>query len=127
MYVDLVVVVGYVVVFLFMLVLFDGLLNNLLIVNVVCVLFMWIEGVMVEFGVLCMVLFVVDVFDVLLVGVVMLCGVMYVYFYECDEWMFSIGLIDLMIKLGEFVFIVGGNGSGKIMFVKVLMGFYEFE
>jgi len=37
---------------------------------------------------------------------------------------FEIGPIDLSIKAGEVIFIVGDNGSGKSTLLKVLMGLY---
>lgn len=41
-----------------------------------------------------------------------------------DEILFSIGKINLDIKQGEILFIVGGNGSGKSTLLKVLSGLY---
>ncbi len=41
-----------------------------------------------------------------------------------DELLFSIGKINLTIKTGEILFIVGGNGSGKSTLLKVLSGLY---
>ncbi len=41
-----------------------------------------------------------------------------------DERSFSLGPLDLTIRSGELVFIIGGNGSGKSTFVKVLTGLY---
>jgi putative ATP-binding cassette transporter len=41
-----------------------------------------------------------------------------------DERSFSLGPLDVTIKTGELVFIIGGNGSGKSTFVKVLTGLY---
>lgn len=37
---------------------------------------------------------------------------------------FQIGPIDLAVKKGEILFIVGGNGSGKSTFLKVFCGLY---
>jgi putative ATP-binding cassette transporter len=50
-----------------------------------------------------------------------------VFTYEAktdDERSFSLGPLDLSIRSGELVFIIGGNGSGKSTFVKVLTGLY---
>ena len=38
---------------------------------------------------------------------------------------FSIGPIDFSLRSGELVFIMGGNGSGKSTFLKVLTGLYH--
>jgi putative pyoverdin transport system ATP-binding/permease protein len=40
---------------------------------------------------------------------------------------FVLGPLDLTFKPGEMVFIVGGNGSGKTTFVKLLTGLYAPE
>jgi len=37
---------------------------------------------------------------------------------------FSIGPVDLEIRRGEIVFVMGGNGSGKTTLIKVLTGLY---
>ena len=37
---------------------------------------------------------------------------------------FSLGPLDMTLATGELVFIIGGNGSGKSTFVKVLTGLY---
>lgn len=50
-----------------------------------------------------------------------------VFAYEAkgeDERPFNLGPLDLSIRSGELVFIIGGNGSGKSTFVKVLTGLY---
>jgi len=41
-----------------------------------------------------------------------------------DERPFTLGPLDLALETGEVVFIIGGNGSGKSTFVKVLTGLY---
>ncbi|WP_186120731.1 ATP-binding cassette domain-containing protein, partial [Burkholderia gladioli] len=118
---------GYVVVFLFMLVPLDGLLNNLPTVNAARVSLGRIEGVMAEFGALRTVPPASDAPDVPPAGAVTLRGVTHAYFHERDERMFRIGPINLTIQPGELVFIVGGNGSGKTTLAKVLTGLYEPE
>jgi putative ATP-binding cassette transporter len=40
---------------------------------------------------------------------------------------FILGPLDLTFKPGEMVFIIGGNGSGKTTFVKLLTGLYTPE
>ena len=40
---------------------------------------------------------------------------------------FVLGPLDLTFKPGEMVFIIGGNGSGKTTFVKLLTGLYAPE
>jgi putative ATP-binding cassette transporter len=48
-------------------------------------------------------------------------------FYYLDDRgdkLFAIGPINLTIKKGEIIFIIGGNGSGKSTLVKTLLGLY---
>jgi cyclic peptide transporter len=42
-----------------------------------------------------------------------------------DEQSFEVGPIDLEIKHGEILFIIGGNGSGKTTLAMLLTGLYE--
>ncbi|MFO0733898.1 MAG: cyclic peptide export ABC transporter [Nitrospiraceae bacterium] len=42
-----------------------------------------------------------------------------------DDRQFTLGPIDLAIETGELLFVVGGNGSGKSTFVKLLTGLYR--
>ncbi|WP_434047931.1 MULTISPECIES: cyclic peptide export ABC transporter [Sorangium] len=50
--------------------------------------------------------------------------VSFVYAADGGGHSFAIGPIDLSIHPGEVVFVVGGNGSGKSTFMKVLTGLY---
>ena len=52
-------------------------------------------------------------------------GVTYAYGGEPGEDGFVLGPIDLELRPGELVFLVGGNGSGKTTLVKLLAGLYE--
>ena len=46
------------------------------------------------------------------------------YIDQSGNTSFSIGAINLTIKQGEILFIVGGNGSGKSTLLKLLIGLY---
>ncbi|WP_225033001.1 cyclic peptide export ABC transporter [Paraburkholderia sp. XV] len=121
---------GYVIVFLFMLVPLDGLLNNLPTVNAARVSLERIERVLAEFeephGAAVLPAPAVGA-QAAAFGTLALRGITHAYFHERDERMFRIGPIDLTFKPGELVFIVGGNGSGKTTLAKVLTGLYEPE
>src|SRR5206468_1105781 len=49
------------------------------------------------------------------------------YQHEKDEKSFVLGPISLRFQPGELVFLVGGNGSGKTTFAKLLTGLYTPE
>jgi putative pyoverdin transport system ATP-binding/permease protein len=49
----------------------------------------------------------------------------YCYEHETDERGFTFGPIDFHLEPEEIVFIVGGNGSGKTTFLKLLTGLYR--
>jgi putative ATP-binding cassette transporter len=51
-------------------------------------------------------------------------GVTHEYYNERDERSFTLGPIDLTIRRGECLFIVGGNGSGKTTLAKLILGLY---
>jgi multidrug/microcin transport system ATP-binding/permease protein len=52
-------------------------------------------------------------------------AVEYQYPHASDEYGFHLGPVDLTIKAGEILFIVGGNGSGKSTLARILTGLYQ--
>lgn len=54
-----------------------------------------------------------------------LSNVQYRYPGQSDEFAFQLGPIDLHVRRGELIFIVGGNGSGKSTLAKLLTGLYQ--
>lgn len=52
-------------------------------------------------------------------------GVTFSYSNQNKEHVFGVGPIDLKVKAGEILFIVGGNGSGKTTLAKLITGLYE--
>ncbi|HEX8138451.1 MAG TPA: cyclic peptide export ABC transporter [Pyrinomonadaceae bacterium] len=54
-------------------------------------------------------------------------GVRHVYRREQEDTDFALGPIDLTLRTGELVFLVGGNGSGKTTLAKLLTGLYVPE
>lgn len=60
-------------------------------------------------------------------AVVELVGATHTYHREGEEGGFQLGPIDLALRPGEVVFLVGGNGSGKTTLAKLLAGLYAPE
>lgn len=56
-----------------------------------------------------------------------LAGVTHVYHRERENSTFTLGPLSLSFRPGELVFLVGGNGSGKTTFAKLLTGLYVPE
>jgi putative ATP-binding cassette transporter len=56
-----------------------------------------------------------------------LAGVAHAYRGEKGDEGFQLGPVDLTFRRGELVFLVGGNGSGKTTFAKILCGLYRPE
>ncbi|HEY1148314.1 MAG TPA: cyclic peptide export ABC transporter [Pseudoduganella sp.] len=54
-------------------------------------------------------------------------GVSHRYHREQEDRSFLLGPFDLQLRPGELVFLVGGNGSGKTTFAKLLLGLYAPE
>jgi putative ATP-binding cassette transporter len=50
--------------------------------------------------------------------------VTHTYYHEEEDSAFTLGPINLKFHPGELVFLVGGNGSGKSTFAKVITGLY---
>lgn len=51
-------------------------------------------------------------------------GVSHTYHREKENANFTFGPIDFTLQSGELVFLIGGNGSGKTTFAKLLVGLY---
>jgi putative ATP-binding cassette transporter len=56
-----------------------------------------------------------------------LAGVVHSYHREQDDSSFVLGPIDVTLRPGELVFLVGGNGSGKSTLAKIIAGLYAPE
>ncbi len=56
-----------------------------------------------------------------------LAGVTHSYRREQEDGAFLLGPVDLEIRRGEIVFLIGGNGSGKTTLAKLLVGLYAPE
>ncbi len=56
-----------------------------------------------------------------------LSGVTHTYRREGEDGEFSMGPLDVSLNPGEVVFVIGGNGSGKTTFAKLLLGLYVPE
>lgn len=54
-------------------------------------------------------------------------GACHAYEREGEENNFTLGPLDIELRRGELVFMVGGNGSGKTTFAKLLTGLYVPE
>jgi putative ATP-binding cassette transporter len=54
-------------------------------------------------------------------------GVTFAYPADSEGRAFVLGPLDFTLKRGELLFVVGGNGSGKSTFMKVLTGLYESQ
>ncbi|MEZ9204601.1 multidrug ABC transporter permease/ATP-binding protein [Vibrio splendidus] len=54
-----------------------------------------------------------------------LVGASYRYRSDSDGDTFGVGPIDFKIERGEHIFIIGGNGSGKSTFARLLTGLYR--
>ena len=123
---------SYVIVFLFMLVPLDGLLNNIPTLNAARLSLARIEEVLAGFGTPRSPLPASTAKRAASgtassFGHLALRSVTHSYMHERAERLFRLGPIDLSFSPGEIVFIVGGNGSGKTTLAKLIAGLYEPE
>jgi putative ATP-binding cassette transporter len=122
---------SYVIVFLFMLVPLDGLLNNIPTLNAARLSLARIEGVLAGFDSAHRPAEDALAIDGLAASAsfqrLALRNVTHSYLHEREERLFRLGPIDLTFTPGEIVFIVGGNGSGKTTLAKLIAGLYEPE
>lgn len=51
-------------------------------------------------------------------------GVVHTYFNQQEDINFTLGPLDLELRPGEIIFIIGGNGSGKSTLAKLITGLY---
>lgn len=51
-------------------------------------------------------------------------GIKHEYYNPDEDEHFELGPIDLSIKQGELIFLLGGNGSGKTTLAKMILGLY---
>lgn len=51
----------------------------------------------------------------------------YQYHTAASDKGFAVGPVDLCINRGETIFIIGGNGSGKSTFIRILVGLYTAD
>lgn len=56
-----------------------------------------------------------------------LAGICHSYYSERENQRFTLGPVDLTLRPGETVFLIGGNGSGKTTLAKLLTGLYVPE
>jgi putative ATP-binding cassette transporter len=54
-------------------------------------------------------------------------GVAHTFYREEKDETFTLGPLDLELRPGELVFLIGGNGSGKTTLAKILIGLYAPE
>ncbi|TPG63831.1 cyclic peptide export ABC transporter [Pseudomonas arsenicoxydans] len=118
---------GYVIVFLFMLMPLDSLLNNIPTLNTARVSLSRIEQVLFELDEQA------HIGSPIVDGYfaegrsLHLTALTHSYYREKEDAFFQLGPINLTIHRGEITFLIGGNGSGKTTLAKLLVGLYKPE
>ena len=123
--IDTKVVAGYVIVFLFMLIPLDGLLNNLPTLNAARVSLDRIEELLRDLPKALQTNTAITApaqFEHLRIR-----QLTHRYYREKEDGVFQFGPLDVDFRPGEVTFLVGGNGSGKTTFAKLLVGLYTPE
>ncbi len=122
---DAAVASGYTLVFLYMMAPLEGLLNSLPQFNLARIAYQRIADTT---GPLAVEQARADaVADRRPFGELAMRGVTHRYFRDGEDGAFTLGPIDLSLRAGEVVFLVGGNGSGKTTLAKLLVGLYAPE
>ncbi|MDR0218661.1 MAG: cyclic peptide export ABC transporter [Enterobacteriaceae bacterium] len=118
---------GYVIIFLFILMPLDGLLNSIPSLNIARVSLNRISNVLSELTEQDHVGELVSANEFGEANVLSLSGLTHSYYREKEDSLFQLGPIDMALKRGEITFLIGGNGSGKTTLAKLLSGLYTPE
>lgn len=115
---------GYVIIFLFMLMPLDSLLNNIPTLNAARVSLNRIGKILSELNEQESIKgsFSVNAFGN--ATSLHLSGIKHSYYREKEGGIFQLGPVELELKRGEITFLIGGNGSGKTTLAKLLTGLY---
>ncbi|NHB98652.1 cyclic peptide export ABC transporter [Photorhabdus stackebrandtii] len=118
---------GYVIIFLFMLMPLDGLLNSIPALNAARVSLNRIGNVLSELNEQDQFTQQISANEFGEATLLCLSGLTHSYYREKEDEVFQLGPIDMKLKRGEITFLIGGNGSGKTTLAKLLVGLYTPE
>ncbi|MBI6547632.1 cyclic peptide export ABC transporter [Xenorhabdus lircayensis] len=118
---------GYVIIFLFMLMPLDGLLNSIPALNAARVSLNRIGNVLSELNEQDPFTRQISANEFGEATLLRLSGLTHSYYREQEDKVFQLGPIDMKLKRGEITFLIGGNGSGKTTLAKLLVGLYTPE
>ncbi|CDG17992.1 cyclic peptide export ABC transporter [Xenorhabdus doucetiae] len=118
---------GYVIVFLFMLMPLDSLLNSIPALNAAHVSLNRIGDVLSELNEQDPFIRQISADEFGEATLLRLSGLTHSYYREQEDKVFQLGPIDMTLKRGEITFLIGGNGSGKTTLAKLLVGLYTPE
>ncbi|MEI7185871.1 cyclic peptide export ABC transporter [Pectobacterium carotovorum] len=118
---------GYVIVFLFMLMPLEGLLNSVPTLNSARVSLRRISAILSELDERDAIDHTVSAHEFGNAETIRLSGVLHSYYREKEDRVFQLGPIDMTLRRGEITFLIGGNGSGKTTLAKLLIGLYTPE